>query len=475
MLRETLEDLPNPEQGQGNINHLPQMMDPPGWHEFIRVWSRVAMLSFGGPAGQVSVMHRILVDEKKWIQPESFLHALNYCMLLPGPEAQQLATYIGWKMRGYVGGLVSGLLFIFPGFVSIMVLSLLYGWLGHQPIFVAIFLGLKAAVIAIVFQAVFRIGKRVLHHHSLVIIAALSFSFLLFLRLPFPWILLMAALAGWAVSRIRPTWLGPVASPKDSANVLVSAANTVGIPKTAIEHLRRALAIISICTTLWCLPVVVCGLLFGWDSIFVLQGIFFSETAMVTFGGAYAVLNYVAQRAVEDYHWLTPQEMLDGLGMAETTPGPLIMVLQFVGFIAASRAPTSLDPMLAGILGACLTTWVTFVPCFLWIFLGAPYIEAIQRIQSIAAALKGVTAAVCGVILHLALWFTLHVLFDNVQSQSYWGLYLPCPVWSSLQSDALLLASVAIVLKFWTKLGLPWLLATTILLSLLIYGARCFW
>ena len=365
------------------------------------VWLRVAALSFGGPAGQIAVMHRILVEEKRWISEERFLHALNYCMLLPGPEAQQLATYIGWLMHRTLGGIMAGGLFIVPGVISIMALSYVYAGWGNVPIVAALFFGLKAAVLAIVIEAVVRIGKRSLKNQALIGLAAAAFIGIFFFDVPFPIIVFGAALIGFIAQTMGVTLFqggGGHGPGKKGGEAVVDSLLGDQLPDHARPTVARALKSSSVWLALWLIPVVALLATFGGDNVFSQIAIFFSKMAMVTFGGAYAVLAYVAQQAVENYHWLKPGEMLDGLGMAETTPGPLIMVLQFVGFMAAFRDPGGLSPMLAGTLGGLLATWVTFTPCFLWIFLGAPFVEQLRGNKSVNAALSALTAAVVGVI-----------------------------------------------------------------------------
>ncbi|HYI63487.1 MAG TPA: chromate efflux transporter, partial [Allosphingosinicella sp.] len=382
--------------------------------EAIGVWAKIAALSFGGPAGQIALMHRILVEEKRWISEARFLHALNYCMLLPGPEAQQLATYIGWLLHKTKGGLIAGALFVLPGFAAIMVLSWLYAWLGNVDAVEALFFGLKAAVLAIVLDAVRRLGARALGNNVMRAIAGLAFAAIFFFAVPFPAIVLAAALIGYFGGRAgSPAFAGG----GHGAAAGAGADETLlgdRVPDHARPNLRWSLAISAIFLFLWLAPVAALFALLGPDNVFSEIAFFFSKMAVVTFGGAYAVLAYVAQEAVENYGWLRPGEMLDGLGMAETTPGPLIMVLQFVGFLGAYRLAPGLDPMLAGILGSVVTTWVTFVPCFLWIFLGAPYIEYLRGKRWLSTALTGITAAVVGVIFNLAVWFSLHTLFGTV-------------------------------------------------------------
>ena len=368
------------------------------FNEALRVWTRVALLSFSGPAAQIAVMHRILVDERHWISENRFLYALNYCMLLPGPEAKQLAIYIGWLMHRTAGGIVAGALFVVPGVISIMALSYIYALYGNVPFVVALFFGLKAAVLAIVFEAVVRIGKRALKNYGLQVLAATAFVGIFFFAVPFPLIVFGAALIGYlgtaSGSEIFKTNGGHgAAHGKPEHKSLLGDE----LPEHARPTITRALSVSAIWLALWLVPVVVLLAILGTENVFSQIALFFSKMAVVTFGGAYAVLAYVAQGAVEQYGWLKPGEMLDGLGMAETTPGPLIMVLQFVGFMAAYRDPGSLSPLTAATLGGLLTTWVTFVPCFLWIFLGAPFVEVLRGNKALNGAMSAITAAVVGV------------------------------------------------------------------------------
>src|SRR6266540_2268341 len=341
--------------------------------EAFRVWLRVAVLSFGGPAGQIAVMHRILVEEKRWVSESRFLHALNYCMLLPGPEAQQLATYIGWLLHRTAGGIMAGGLFILPGIVAIMGLSYIYAAYGNVGFVEAVFFGLKAAVLAIVVHAVVRVGKRALRNRVMIALAAIAFVGIFFLNVPFPIIVFGAAIIGFiaGLMGLAEFEVGAGHAAGKDKPAVVDDMLGEGIPDHARPTVARALGVSAIWLALWLIPVIALLATLGSANVFSPIAVFFSKMAVVTFGGAYAVLSYVAQQAVEHYHWLKPGEMLDGLGMAETTPGPLIMVLQFVGFMAAYRDPGSLPPMLAGTLGGLLATWVTFTPCFLWIFLGA--------------------------------------------------------------------------------------------------------
>jgi chromate transporter len=431
--------------------------------EAVRVWAKIAALSFGGPAGQIAVMHRILVEEKKWIGEQRFLHALNYCMLLPGPEAQQLATYIGWLLHRTKGGLIAGGLFVLPGFLAIMILSWLYAAFGNVAPVEALFFGLKAAVLAIVLDAVRRIGGRALRNTMMRLLAATAFVAIFFFAVPFPLIVLAAALLGFAGGRagLKAFSGGGGAHGGAGGRAVPDSETALGedIPDHARPSLSWSLRISAIFLLLWLAPVAALVVLLGPDNVFSQIAILFSKMAVVTFGGAYAVLAYVAQQAVETYGWLEPGEMLDGLGMAETTPGPLIMVTQFVGFMGAFRQATGLSPMVAGTLAGILTTWVTFMPCFLWIFLGAPFVEKIRGNMALSAALSAITAAVVGVILNLAIWFALHTLFLELREVRGGGLRFDVPVLASLNLPALVLAAIALVAVFRFKAGPIWVLA----------------
>ena len=442
--------------------------------EAFRTWMRVAALSFGGPAGQIAVMHRILVEEKRWVSEERFLHALNYCMLLPGPEAQQLATYIGWLMHRTLGGIMAGGLFILPGVFAIMGLSYIYAAWGNIPIVVALFFGLKAAVLAIVVEAVFRIGKRALKNQILVGLAVAAFVGIFFLDIPFPVIIFASALTGFIASGMGATAFhggGGHGPAKSGPPAIVDSLLGDSLPAHAKPNARRTLMIAAVWLALWLVPVAVLLWSLGEGNVFSQIAIFFSKMAMVTFGGAYAVLAYVAQQAVEHYGWLKPGEMLDGLGMAETTPGPLIMVLQFVGFMAAFRDPGSLSPMLAGTLGGLLATWVTFTPCFLWIFLGAPFVEALRGNKAISAALSAITAAVVGVILNLAVWFAIHSVFRQTLPVRAFPFAFDVPVLSSVDISALALSVVAAVAIFRFKVGMIQTLAACCAAGIALHAA----
>ncbi len=435
--------------------------------EAFRVWLRVAALSFGGPAGQIAVMHRILVEEKRWISESRFLHALNYCMLLPGPEAQQLATYVGWLMHRTLGGIMAGGLFILPGIVAIMGLSWIYALYGNVGIVAALFFGLKAAVLAIVLEAVVRIGKRALRNRILIGIAAAAFAAIFFLDTPFPLVILATGLIGFFGGRAGLAHFGAGGhggDGQDNDNLLGER-----LPAHAFPNTKRSVRVAAIWLTLWLAPVLALLLILGRGDVFSQIAVFFSKMAMVTFGGAYAVLAYVAQQAVETYGWLRPGEMLDGLGMAETTPGPLIMVLQFVGFMAAFREAGAFHPLLAGTLGGLLATWVTFAPCFLWIFLGAPYIEILRGNRALSGALTAITAAVVGVILNLAIWFGIHTIFGEARPVDWGPFSFDMPVWRSVDPWALLLSGAAIVAMFRYKAGMLPTLAATSLVGIALY------
>jgi chromate transporter len=421
------------------------------------VWLRIAALSFGGPAGQIAVMHRILVEEKHWIGEHRFLYALNYCMLLPGPEAQQLATYIGWLMHRTRGGIVAGTLFVLPGAISIMALSWIYALYGRVGIVSALFFGLKCAVLAVVLQAVVRIGGRALKNNVMRGLAAIAFVLIFFVGVPFPIIVLSAGVIGFFGGRAGiPAFQGG-GGDKTAKGAIVEDADTLlgeELPAHANPTIGQALRQTCIWLVLWLAPVLVLLLMLGNGSVFTQIATFFSTMAVVTFGGAYAVLAYVAQEAVGTYHWLSAREMLDGLGMAETTPGPLIMVLQFVGFMGAYRHPGMLSALLAGTLGGLLATWVTFIPCFLWIFLGAPFIERMRGNKALSGALSAITAAVVGVVLNLALWFAIHTIFRSVQPIATGPFRFDMPVLASVDPWALAISVAAIVAMFRLKIGI---------------------
>ncbi|MBW6399659.1 chromate efflux transporter [Roseomonas sp. HJA6] len=420
----------------------------PTFAEALRVWTRVGLLSFGGPAAQIAVMHREVVDDRHWVSDARFLHALNFCMLLPGPEAQQLATYLGWLMHGVKGGLAAGLLFILPGAVVMLALSILYATLGTVPVVAALFFGLKCAVLVLVIEALLRVAKRALHGTSAWLLAAAAFLALAAFGVPFPFVVLAALVIGYVAPEAFTA--GGHGKAKDGPPALLDAALAVDPGRIArMAPAARRAGLLALALWLW--PV---ALLYG-SGVFGDIAWFFSKMAVVTFGGAYAVLAYVAQEAVEHYRWLTAPEMLAGLGLAETTPGPLILVLQFVGFLAGFHG----GGVRGGTLASLLTLWVTFAPCFAFIFLGAPFVERLHDAPRLKGALAAVTAAVVGVIANLALWFGLRVLFADVHRVAIGPAGIDLPVLATLQPAALALAALAAVLLFGFKLGLARVLA----------------
>lgn len=445
---------------------------PPSFWTALRLWARIGLLSFGGPAGQIALMHRELVEERRWISEARFLHALNYCMLLPGPEAQQLAVYVGWLLHRTPGGLAAGILFVFPGFCVILCLSVLYALYSRLPSIDAALFGLKSAVVAIVLEALVRIARRALAGTTSYLIAVAAFAALFFFDAPFPLVILTAGIVGLGVDRLSKT-----AGDREAASNHTPPAPSVVdamAERGELAHTEpkrgRALRVLALGLVIWWLPVL--GLLteFGSDSVFLQQALFFSRAAVVTFGGAYSVLAYVAQQAVDVYAWLAPGEMLDGLGLAETTPGPLILVLQFVGFLGGFRHPGALDPVLAGVLASVVTVWVTFVPCFLWIFLGAPHIEALRGNRRLKQALTAITAAVVGVVANLSLWFAIHVWFAEVADVRLGLLRLLQPRLSTIDWSALALTAFAVYATFRLHLGIPKTLGVCAALGLLLRG-----
>ncbi|MDX2288626.1 MAG: chromate efflux transporter [Hyphomicrobiaceae bacterium] len=418
--------------------------DPtPSFGEAARVWLRIGLISFGGPAGQIALMHRVLVDERKWLDERTFLSALNFCMLLPGPEAMQLATYAGWRLHGLAGGLVAGLFFVLPGAAVVLVLSMLYAVFGSHPIGEALFTGVKAAVLVIVVEALLRIAKRALKEQAHWVIAASAFVAIFFLHVPYPLIILAAAAYGFVMLQVA---VPPRSPPAAAANVLATPASPAGGGVMVWTAAATALVWLAI----WWLPLAALMLALGTDHVLSQAGLFFSKLAIVTFGGAYAVLAYMAQAVVEQYRWLSAGEMLDGLGLAETTPGPLILVTEFVGFVAAYRQGG--DSLAMGMAGAAVALWATFVPCFMWIFTGAPFIERLNDMPRLKAALAAVTAAVVGVILNLSVWFGLRVLFGTFTPFSLGPVAVDVPVLSTLDPIAAGLAALAgLMLLVWHK------------------------
>jgi chromate transporter len=426
----------------------------PTFSDLTRVSARIGLLSFGGPAGQIALMHRELVEEHGWVAERDYLEALNLCHLLPGPEAQQLATWIGWKLHGWRGGLVAGGLFVLPGALLMLGLAMLYGFAARLDWFAALFLGIKAAVLVIVLQALLRIAGRALKRPSQKGLAVLAFAALFLFDAPFPAVVLGALAIGALVGARRPEWLG------------IEGRRDGGEP--APGAWGASLRAVAVWVGVWALPLAAVFLLLGPDHVLWDIGVFFSKLAVVTFGGAYAVLAYMAQEAVGTFGWLQPGEMADGLGLAETTPGPLIMVTQFVGYLAAFRAPAPLDPVVAGVLGAALTTWVTFAPCFLWIFALAPWMDRLQRASALRGGLAAVTAAVVGVIANLALWFALHVLFARVVVMEAGPLRLQVPDLATFDWRVLAVMAVSALALLRLRFGIPATLAISAALGLLL-------
>lgn len=419
--------------------------------EATAVWARIGLLSFGGPAGQIALMHKELVEERRWIAESRFLHALNFCMLLPGPEAQQLATYIGWLLHGTRGGVIAGTLFVLPGLLVIIGLSATYALLHETSWIAGLFFGLKAAVLAIVIEAVIRVGRRALRNGVMLGIATAAFVALFAFDVPFPLVVLAAGVIGYFGSRVSPGTFAAGGGRATTADLAAVIGQSFDEPRPSPAATARTIVTWG---ALWIAPLLLIGPLLGWSNVFGSLWLFFSQMALVTFGGAYAVLAYVAQEAVQNFGWLRPGEMVDGLALAETTPGPLVLVLSFVGFLAAFRAPAGLDPLLAGVLGATLTAWVTFVPCFLWILLGAPHIERLRSNSALSGALAAITAGVVGVILNLAVWFGLHVLFREVGTFRAGPVTLVAPAWQSLDLLAFGLSAAAALSLFRLRLGI---------------------
>ena len=411
-----------------------------------RAWFAISLQTFGGPAGQIAVMQHKLVDDLRWIGQRRFLHALNYCMLLPGPEAQQLAIYVGWLLNGGLGGLIAGTLFVLPGMIAMLILSALYVGAGGSLLVTGVFAGLAPAVIAIVIHAVQRVGRRALNHPALVAMSVASFVALTAFQVPFPVVILLAGVLGWVLGlRIAAVRDAPTHDDaRRGAEPLISDADL----HDDAPSVARSAKILIVGLIVWLSPVALAAVVFSRHSVFVDQGLFFSGAAVVTFGGAYAVLSYVAHQAVSVFGWLKAGEMVRGLALAETTPGPLIMVVQFVGFVGAFRNPGSLDPWVAAVIASLLVTWVTFVPCFLFIFLGAPYVETLRHNASLRSALSGITAAVVGVIANLAVFFALHTLFERSRHVVWGPVDVDLPVLGSWDPVAFAITAVALVLVF---------------------------
>jgi len=442
-----------------------RLAEPPSFRDAFWVWLKIGFLSFGGPAGQIALMHKMLVEERRWISETRFLHALNYCMLLPGPEAQQLAVYVGWLLHKTWGGLVAGLLFILPGFVLMTAIAALYVCFGELAWMQGLLFGMQAATLAIVIEAVLRVSRRALKNRALYGVAGAAFIAIFAFNAPYPLIVLAAGLLGLAGAKYRP---GLFQSGK------LAAADDANEPIPAHAHPRLTwlLRVLIIGLALWGVPVLLLWLYAGPANVYTQEATFFSKMAVVTFGGAYAVLAYMTQQAVDHYGWLAPREMVQGLALAETTPGPLILVLVYVGFLGAYRAPGGLDPVLAGVLGAAISTWVTFLPCFLWIFLGAPYIERLRGNRWLSAALTAITAAVVGVILNLSVWFALHVIFKDVPQWRGYGVSLPLPNLASLDAAALALGAGAMLAMLRFHLSLLKTLLGCALIGLALHTLR---
>jgi chromate transporter len=430
----------------------------PSLAEAARVWARIALLSFGGPAGQIALMHRILVEEKRWISEQRFLHALNFCMLLPGPEAQQLSIYAGWMLHRTVGGLIAGVLFILPGAAAILILSMLYMLYGQAGPLEALFFGLKAAVLAILIQALIRISRRVLRARAALGVAIAAFVALSVFNIPFPVVILGAAIAGFLLDRAGstafdpPTHHGP-----GGAQEFPAVIGTQALAHAAPD-LRRLVMTIGSGLALWLAPVGALVLMLGPDAVFTTVAVFFSQMAILTFGGAYAVLAWVAQAGVETYGWLAPGEMLDGLALAETTPGPLILVLQFVAFLAGAREAGGLDPLLAGAFASGIALWVLFAPSFLFVLAGAPYMERLRSVRWLGAALGAITAAVTGVIASLAVWFAQHTLFNEQAPVTGYGVDATLHVLASANPAAIALTLAALAATLALRAGVAVLL-----------------
>jgi len=438
---------------------------PVSFRQAMRVWAYIGINSLGGPAGQISVMHREVVDQRRWISDGRFVHALNYCLLLPGPEAQQLATYLGWLMHGVRGGVAAGALFILPGFVVMLGLSVIYAVFGSVTWVSGLLFGLQAAVVALVLQAMARIARRTLHGPVLLGLALAAFLALFLFALPFPLVIALAAMAGWIIGKAQPGWIDkkdvPATAGQDTEVLL---ADDMAVSPASARSARRAALGALI---LWLVPVVVLVLVLGTSNLFAQQALLFSKTAVITFGGAYAVLTYIAQQAVQNYHWLSMSDMATGLGLAETTPGPLLLVLEFVGFVAAYENPGSLPPLVAGLCGATLTVWVTFLPCFFFIFIGAPYVERLRHNKALRHALTGLGAAVVGVIGNLAVTFAIATAFATV-TRATWGPFnVELPTLTSVNFASLSISVVALLLVFRLKQSTLRVLAVCAALGLL--------
>jgi chromate transporter len=435
--------------------------------EAARFWVKLGFINFGGPTGQIALMHQELVDRRRWLSERRFLHALNYCMLLPGPEAQQLATYVGWLLHKVRGGLVAGIAFILPAFFLMLALSWTYAVHGDVPAVAGVFFGLQSAVVGIVAAAMIRIAGRTLRNGVLVMIAAVAFLAIFVAHVPFPLIILGAGLIGLLGGRRRPE-LFVFPEPRVEGEHRTAIRDTGPEPAHTKPSTGSAVRVILIGLAAWIIPLAAISLAPRTPPVIGQMSLFFSQAALVTFGGAYAVLSYINQAAVLHYGWLLPGQMATGLGLAESTPGPLIMVTEFVGFLGAYRNPGTLDPVVAGLLGALVVTWATFAPCFLWIFLGGPYIERLRGNRALTTSLSAVTAAVVGVILNLALTLAIQTLFDRVHFVRILGGPVPVPVWSSLDAFAVIVAAASFIALWRFRVNVVWVVA----LSALAGGIR---
>ncbi|MFK7866587.1 MAG: chromate efflux transporter [Alphaproteobacteria bacterium] len=392
-------------------------LEKPSLSEATKAYFKIGVLSFGGPAAQIALMHKVFVDEKAWLSEKQYMNALSFCMLLPGPEAMQLATYAGWRLHGIIGGLVAGLLFVLPGALVILLLALLYANFGNMGWMQAAFIGIKAAVVIIVIEALLRVSKKALLQKTHWIVAAAAFLGIFIFEVPYPLIVALAGIFGF----------------------IYAEKNAISTePTLPLVSLRQTLTTISIGLTLWLAPLMIIGFATGWGFLYHL-GLFFAKLATVTFGGAYAVLAYMSQQVVFELNWLTTAQMMDGLGLAETTPGPLILVTEFVGFMAGFQV----GGIMLAVVAAILVLWVTFVPCFLWIFAGAPYIEWITARPRLQGALSQITAAVVGVILSLSIWFALHVFFDEIHKVAFGPAHIWQPIFDSVNMLVLLLSCLS--------------------------------
>jgi chromate transporter len=437
--------------------------------EAARFWIKLGFINFGGPTGQIAIMHEELVERRRWISNARYLHALNYCMLLPGPEAQQLAIYVGWLLHKIKGGIIAGVAFVLPAFFLMLGLSYVFVVYGDVPWVNGIFEGLSAAVVGIVTAATIRIGKKALRNLAMYLIAAIAFAAISFLHVPFPIIVLTAGAVGvlaWA--RWPATFT--VTAERDAERTAISDEGSAGEHTTV--KLGRSVLVLVVGLAVWFVPLLLVAAWAGRESTLSQQAWFFSKASVVTFGGAYAVLAYITQAAVTKYGWLSANQMVTGLGLAESTPGPLIMVTEFVGFVGAYQHPGTLDPLVAGMLGALVATWATFAPCFLWIFLGAPFVETLRGKDRLSAGLHAITAAIVGVILNLALWFAIHTLFTSVRDVTVAGGPVPVPMWSSVDWFAVLVAGIAFIGLWRYRWNVLWVVAGSALAGLIYQAVR---